>query len=169
MAKKLPKIISQEEFEKLLKAEKKKEFRLAYLLGFEAGMRISEIVGLPGRIEPLSKEQIEGGNIRIIRGKGAKDRIVPKPKRMTEKAIAMLPLKIPRRTLQGRITRLGEKVLNKHITFHTLRHGFCSHLANSGMQLHQVQMLAGHSNLQTTGIYLHANPKQAIEKAQELF
>jgi len=169
MAKKLPKIINQEEFELLLKAEKDKKFKLAYLLGFEGGMRISEIIGYKDRIKPLSKEQIEGNNIRIISGKGEKDRIVPKPKRMTEKAIKLLPLKIKRRTLQDKITKLGKKVLNKHITFHTLRHGFCSHLANSGMPLHQVQMLAGHSNLQTTGIYLHANPKEAIEKAQELF
>jgi len=35
--------------------------------------------------------------------------------------------------------------------------------------LHQVQMLMGHSRLDTTGIYLHANPKEAIDKAQELF
>jgi len=80
-----------------------------------------------------------------------------------------LPLKIKRRALQYQITKLGKKVLNKKITFHTLRHGFCSHLANSGMSLHQIQILAGHSNLQTTGIYLHANPQASIEKAQELF
>ena len=166
---KLPKIINQEEFELLLKAEEDKEFKIAYILGFEAGMRISEIVGFKDKIKPLTKEQIEGNTIRIISGKGNKDRIVPKPVRLTDKAIAMLPLKITRRTLQRRITYLGKKVLNKDITFHTLRHGFCSHLANSGMALHQVQMLAGHSNLATTGIYLHANPKEAVAKAQELF
>jgi site-specific recombinase XerD len=30
-------------------------------------------------------------------------------------------------------------------------------------------MLAGHSNISTTGIYLHANPKIAIEKARDVF
>lgn len=166
---KLPKIINQEEFEQLLKAEDDKDFKIAYILGFEAGMRISEIVGFKDKIKPLTKEQIEGNTIRVISGKGNKDRIIPKPTRLTEKAIERLPLKISRRTLQRRITHLGKKVLKKDITFHTLRHGFCSHLANSGMALHQVQMLAGHSNLATTGIYLHANPKEAVEKARELF
>jgi integrase len=59
MAKKLPKIISQEEFEKLFEAAERKyknaskkrkpvfkQYMLAMLLGFEAGLRISEIVGI---------------------------------------------------------------------------------------------------------------------------
>lgn len=175
MVKKLPKLITQEEFELLFKEankskkKNKKEFMLAMLLGFEAGMRISEIVGYKDKVPPLSRGQVEGNSIRVISGKGGKDRIVPKPKRINETAVKMLPLKIKRRTIQRRITALGKQVLNKHITFHTLRHGFCSHLAGSGRPLHEVQMLAGHSRLDTTGIYLHANPKQAIEKAQEVF
>lgn len=59
MAKKLPKIISQVEFEKIFEAAEKKykhasqkrkpiikQYMLAMLLGFEAGLRISEIVGI---------------------------------------------------------------------------------------------------------------------------
>ena len=166
---KLPKIITQEEFEKLFKAEKDKKTRLAMLLGFEAGLRISEIVGLKDRVPPLTKDKVESSSIRVESGKGKKDRIVPRPKRLNETAKKMLPLKIPRRTLQHRITQLGKRVLDKHITFHTLRHGFGSHLAGSGRPLHEIQMLMGHSRLDTTGIYLHANPKKAIEGAQEVF
>lgn len=173
---KLPKIISKEEFEKILKAEEDKNFKLAYLLAFESGLRISEIVGFKKkdgnwRFKPLQKEQIEGTSIRIIgKGKGeGKTRIVPRPSRLTEKAIARLPLDINRRTLQRRFSNLTEKIIGKKLNFHCLRHGFCSYLANSGMALHQVQMLAGHSNLATTGIYLHANPKDAIKEAQNLF
>ena len=186
MQKKLPKVLTQEEFVKVfseatkqyqkIKGKRKKtinEYRLAMLLGFEAGMRISEIVGLKEKVEwkiqPLSKEQIGGNSIRIISGKGAKDRIVPKPKRVNEKAVNMLPIKIGRRALQKYITALGLKVLNKHITFHTLRHGFGTHLAGSGRPLHEIQMLMGHSRLDTTGIYLHANPVKAIEGAQDAF
>lgn len=169
MAKKLPKIINQEEFEKLLKAEPNKQMKLAMLLGFEAGLRISEIVGWKDRVPQLTKDRIESASIRVISGKGGKDRIVPRPKRINEKAIKLLPLKISRRTLQRRITDLGKKVLKKHITFHTLRHGFCSHLVNSGRPIHEIQMLAGHSRLDTTGIYLHANPKKAIEGARDVF
>jgi len=59
------------------KGKKKKtirEFRLCMILGFEAGMRISEIVGYKRKdgttINPLTKEQFEGNQIRIIDGKG---------------------------------------------------------------------------------------------------
>lgn len=169
MPRKLPKIISQEDFEKLFKTEKNKKVKLAMLLAFEAGMRISEIVGLEGKVPALTKERVEDASIRIESGKGKKDRIVPRPKRLNETARNMLPLKIPRRTLQYKVTQLGKQVLGKHITFHTLRHGFGSHLAGKGRPLHEIQMLMGHSRLDTTGIYLHANPKEAIEKAQEVF
>jgi integrase len=70
------------------------------------------------RINPLSKEQIEPACIRIISGKGEKDRIVPRPKRMNAAAIEMLPLKIKRRALQSFVTELARKVLNKEISFH---------------------------------------------------
>jgi len=85
--KKLPKILDQREFELLFKANTKqlaeakgkkkktiREFRLCMILGFEAGMRISEIVGYKRKdgttINPLTKEQFEGNQIRIIDGKG---------------------------------------------------------------------------------------------------
>lgn len=173
---KLPTIITQEEFEQLFTAvpkyarkKKIKRYRLAMLLGFEAGMRISEVVGWKDIVPALTKENIESASIRIVSGKGQKDRVVPRPKRLNENAIRLLPLKIPRRTLQHFITMLGKNVLNKHITFHTLRHGFGSHLAGSNRPLHEIQMLMGHSRLDTTGIYLHANPKQAVEGARDVF
>jgi len=182
MKKKLPKIITQEEFEKLMKetiklerkAGKKsklkiKQYRLAMLLGFEAGMRISEIVGYKEIIQKLSKSQVDVASIKVLSGKGGKDRVVPRPIRFTERALKLLPLKIGRRSLQRFTTALGKKVLNKKITFHTLRHGFGSHLAGQGRPLHEIQMLMGHSRLDTTGIYLHANPAQAIKSAQEVF
>jgi len=186
MVKKLIKFVTQKKKKKLFneatkqynKAKKKtkktlNEYRLSMLFGFEGGMRISEIVGYKRKdgteILPLTKDCIEGNQIRIISAKGKKDRIVPKPKRVNEKAVNMLPIKIGRRALQKYVTKLGKQVLEKHITFHTLRHGFGSHLAGSGRPLHEIQMLMGHSRLDTTGIYLHANPVKAIEGAQSVF
>jgi len=166
--KKLPKIIIQKEFEMLFAAEKEKEYKLAYLLGFEAGMRISEIVGYKDKVPALTKENVDELSIKILSGKGSKDRVVPRPKRLNESARNLLPLKMSRRNLQFRFKNLCMEVLNKNLSFHALRHGFCSHLAQT-RPLHEVQMLAGHSRLDTTGIYLHANPKQAIEGAREAF
>lgn len=178
--KKLPKIISQEEFEQLLAATQKmgksknakikmKKFRIALLLGFEAGMRISEIVGYLDKVPALTKNNVESASIRVVSGKGSKDRIVPRPKRLNQTAVDLLPLKLKRRALQDFVTKLGDKVLKKQITFHTLRHGFASHLLNSGRPIHEVQMLLGHSRLDTTGVYLHANPIKAIEGARDIF
>jgi site-specific recombinase XerD len=181
--KKLPKVISQQEFEKLFAEAKKiedktkskfhkknyRQYRVAMLLGFEAGLRISEIVGYGDKVPPLTKSRIEGQRIWVASGKGGKDRPTLKPKRLNEKAMNMLPLKIKRRALQHFVTMLGKKVLKKDISFHTLRHGFGSHLANQGRPLHEIQMLMGHSRMDTTGIYLHANPEKAIKGAQEVF
>lgn len=219
MAQKLVKFITQEEFEKIFEATKDKKLKLAMLLGFEGGMRISEIVGLHafgsrcckttaiktkeprsldgkkvvaytcskcGRkltsmkdmarnasygweVEPLTKDRVEVAMIRILGGKGEKDRVVPRPKRMNDKAVELLPLKLSRRTLQRHVENIGKKLLGREISFHTLRHGFGSHLAGQGRPLHEIQMLMGHSRLDTTGIYLHANPKQAIEAARSVF
>jgi len=180
---KLPDIITQEEFEVLFdaasKLEKKKKtkrakhqikkYRIAMLLGFEAGMRISEVVGYGEKVPALTKDRVDDVSIKIISGKGGKDRVVPKPKRLNKTATEMLPLNLKRRSLQHFITSLGKDTLNKKISFHTLRHAFCSHLAGQGRPLHEIQMLAGHSRLDTTGIYLHVNPKKAIEKAREVF
>lgn len=168
--KRLPKIISQEEFEKIFAAEKNKEYKLAFLLGFEAGLRISEIVGWKDKIKPLASEQIDlSGNTIKILGKGGKERIVPLPNRVNTNALKLLPIKLSRRALQWEIKKLGREILNKDISFHTLRHGFGSHLAGKGRPLHEIQMLMGHSRLDTTGIYLHANPKQAVDGAKAAF
>lgn len=216
--KKLPRIITQDEFEKLFEATKNKEYKLAMLLGFEAGMRISEIVGFANagsrccdapltylkvtdrgyfkrkpfacskcgkvltykdiyhnkkfgyKVEPLNKSNIDLNRHSItIIGKGNKQRIVPLPKRFNTTALAMLPISASRRALQWHVTELGKTMLQKAISFHTLRAAFATHLINMGRPLHEIQMFMGHSRLDVTGIYLRANPQDAINKARDVF
>ncbi len=127
------------------------------------------------RIPPLTFDRFEEKNIRIL-GKGGKERMTPFPKTILGGAgvtkadlKSNLPLKVNRRSIQHFIKKLGDKILGKHITFHQLRHGFCTHALESGIDIHDVQRFAGHSRLDTTGLYLHSNPKRATEKYEEVF
>jgi len=170
MAQKLVRYIEIEDFKKILAEEKNKKFKLAYVLGFGSGLRISEIVGYK-HIKPLKKEQIslEKHQIRLF-GKRGKERITVTSPWLNKTNITLLPLEIPRRTLQGRFTRVCERALNKKLNFHTLRHGFANFMANDkNVPLPMVQQMLGHSRLDTTGIYTKANPVRTIETAWESF
>lgn len=177
--------------------ERLQDYIIGMCLGFGSGMRISEIFGLSKKtkyhykmknvtqvqnkviitnIPALTFDRVEEKFIRIISGKGKKDRTVPLPSKLFRKAgitrlelKRKLPLKTSYRSMESYITALGLKVLNKHITFHMLRHGFITELLNSGMPTHQVQIFSGHSRLDTLGIYAHANPKDALDKYEEIF
>ncbi len=175
MTQKLIRFIEIEEFNKVLKAEKDKKFKLAYVLAMGSGLRISEIVGPAENsnqnIKPLTKGQIDlkRHTIRIL-GKGDKERITMTSKWLNESNIKLLPLKINRRTLQNRFVKLCEKVLGRKLNFHTLRHGWANHLVNErNLPLPQLQALGGWSRLDTVGMYTMANPKKAVEAAYESF
>jgi len=108
-SKKLPVSISEEEFVKLIqhtnrRAKKTGKFireveyqqqRIAFLLGYGSGLRISEIIHL--RPEDVNfKEK----NILVRQGKGRKDRIVPIPKGFKEEFLALLPITVGVRALE---------------------------------------------------------------------
>lgn len=180
--------ITFEEFKKLYKVEKDKKIKLCMILGFGSGLRISEIVGYKRKkrrkmnketkeinfiedkseILPLNKNMIKfkEHQIRLEDGKGNKWRTTVIPPAFTESMIELLPIKIPRRTIQYKFEKLSEKVLGKRMSFHTLRHGFGNYQANVlKVPLPIVQQMMGHSRLDTTGIYTRANPEYAISES----
>ena len=175
--KKLIKFISTEEFRKVLKAETDNPTKLAYVLAFGSGLRISEIVGPAANsnqdIKSIEAHQIDldTRQIRVL-GKGGKERItVINPLfPIKENMLKLLPIKIERRTLQNRFKSRCKKVLGKPLNFHTLRHGFANHMLNErNMPMPMVQGFGGWARLDTVGIYATANPVQAIEKVWEGF
>lgn len=185
MSNKLIEYIKLEEFDKLMKAEKEQKYKLAYLLAYGSGLRISEIVGYKRKqrqrfnketkqleifkdvqeIKPLSSENVDlqAKMIRVIGGKGNKSRVVPLFPNFSEKHLKLLPLKISRSTLQHHFTSLCKKVLDKPYHFHMLRHGFAVQSIKSGVKLNFIQQALGHSRLDTTGIYLQASPEDMVK------
>ena len=162
---KIPKSVTPEEFVKLIKAiaKKEKQFRVAALLAYGAGMRISEV-------KKCSKEHFKGQSIEIRGSKYGVDRIVPIPKGWRPWMDLYLPLKKSVRSIDRNFKTYAAKAkLNPEYTFHSLRHGFATRLIERGVPLNHIQVLLGHSDISTTGIYLKARPIDALKSYEELF
>ena len=168
MSKKLPVAITEEEFYKVIESTKNNKHKIAYLLGFASGLRISEILH-------LQKEDIDLLNKTILvkQGKGGKDRVVPLAKGFKSNMINQIPFNISVRALQIAFKKSCQKsgvlALKPTIHFHSLRHGFATQLVSHNVPIHHIRTLLGHSNISTTNIYLEANPKEALKSYENLF
>ncbi len=166
--KKLPVAIDKEEFAKLIQKTRKDKHKIAFLLGFGAGLRVSEVVKLEPRDIDFKKR-----SILIRQAKGSKDRVVPVPKSFAPKHLKLLPIKIGARALQyafrGASKRAGLLEIKPELHFHSLRHGFATNCIANGVPLHHVRTMLGHSNISVTNVYLELNPKEAIDSYLELF
>lgn len=168
MSKKLPTWVEEEEFRELVLATKNKRHKLIFLLAFGSGLRVSEIVTLhKDNINLVQKSMM------IRNAKGGKDRVVPMPKGFKNYHLDMLPMNITTRAAQKAFEKAaiktGLKAKKPNASLHKLRHGFATRLITVGMPVNQVQILLGHSNIATTSIYTHANPKEALDNYERIF
>lgn len=167
---KLPTGLNEEEFIKLIQSTNKDRFKVAFLLGFGSGLRVSEIVNL--KRENIN---IKERRIFISAGKGEKDRVVPLPKGFKDKYLSLLPLPFKNTNTGIRSLELAFKSsirkagLNDNLHFHSLRHSFAQNCIKKGIPLNQIQLLMGHSNLATTSIYMKARPDEALKSYEDLF
>lgn len=181
----LPKALSEAEVERLLQApdlEQALEVRDRTMLEllYACGLRVSELTSLQ-----LAQLSLNQGVVRVF-GKGSKERLVP----VGEEALQWLHrymtgsrrellngvpsevlfpsrrgTQMTRQTFWYRIKIYAQRAgIRKHLSPHTLRHAFATHLLNHGADLRVVQMLLGHSDLSTTQIYTHV----AQQRMQEL-
>lgn len=165
MSKVLPKSLTPEEFKSLLKEvkEKNKQAKVAFLLAYGSGLRLSEVCS-------LKPENIKEKWIEILSGKGGKDRQVPIPKGWKDWMVQVLPIKKDKRNIERDFCVARDKAgLNKEYHFHCLRHSFATRSVEQGIPLTHVQALLGHSNLATTSIYTKARPMDALKSYEEMF
>jgi site-specific recombinase XerD len=162
-SKKLPQVSSMEEFEEILKHTKKPKHRLAFKLAGLAGLRISEAVELKSEHIDLNRSYL-----LVKQGKGKKDRYVPIPKPL-RRDLRFLPVGLTSRALELAIKRTSSKAIGRPIKFHTLRHSCATYWLSKGLDIRQVQVLLGHSRLDTTMIYTHVSMKDIERKFEELW
>ena len=169
ISKKLPEFLSVEETKRLLSSIENVRDRSIIQLLYACGIRVSELVN-------LNKENIESNAVKIIRGKGSKDRIVYaddgtlkriksylKTRNDTEKALFTNSKKerITQRSVQRMVKHYADKSgMTKNVTPHTLRHSFATHLLQNDADIMIIKELLGHSNLSTTQIYMHVTNKR---------
>jgi integrase/recombinase XerD len=164
----LPIEVNEKEYTDLLIAAKQKHHKIAFLLAWESGLRISEVIGL--RPEDFD---FDNRTIRVNMGKNSKDRIVPMSKIFGKEHLQFIPIKCGVRAIQKAFLMYSKKtgLRNKKpkVHYHSLRHGFATHCLRKGISLPSIQGNLGHEDLQTTAIYLNLAPEERIKEYQELF
>lgn len=195
----LPKVLSVDQVDRLLQvahegvarpeaspAERLRAARMACLLEllYATGLRVSELVSLP-RSAAKTRDRF-----LVVRGKGAKERLVPLTDAARDAARAYLalleeqgkeagPWLFPADSESGHLTRqafardlkavaaaAGLRV--DKISPHVLRHAFASHLLQNGADLRVVQELLGHSDISTTQIYTHVLDERLKSMVRDL-
>ena len=143
---------------------------------YGTGIRCAELVGLD-----VQDVDLTARTVRVL-GKGSKERIVPYGKTAglaLNRYLAVRDTARPRSAALfvnargGRLTDrwirkiVGERVrqvaIQRHLSPHSLRHSFATHLLERGADLRAIQELLGHASLKTTQRYTHVNARHILE------
>jgi integrase/recombinase XerD len=174
----LPDVLSVDEINRLLLAVTLDEplaFRDRVLieLAYGAGLRVSELISFQ-----MSHLMADDRMVRVF-GKGGKERLVPVGgKAMGAIAVYLRELRPRMDKGEGKgilllssrgvpLSRMGawklvrkyvaKAGITKHVSPHTLRHSFATHLLEGGADLRAVQEMLGHADISTTQIYTHVD------------
>lgn len=179
LPKRLPKVMTVDEISAILNSGLTKLEQLVVELLYGCGLRVSELVNLKMNNIDVNSKYIQ------CYGKGSKERIVPFGKKaqnalkhyLKDRDMIILKNKLSdtkvlllkengrfltRQDVYNFIRHQGEKI-HKHISPHTLRHSFATHLLENGADLRVVQELLGHSDVSTTQLYTHITKKRLKE------
>lgn len=183
---KLPGMLSIQEIQMLLQAPSAESAqgqrdRAILELFFSSGLRISELCALT-----LQDVDTENQFVRVLSGKGRKERIVPlggqakaaleiyltrarpafvKPKTGSGIFLSERGAPISRKTVWYWVKHYADLCgLGHKVKPHLLRHSFATHLLSGGADLRSIQEMLGHSNITTTQIYTAVESKRLVEE-----
>jgi integrase/recombinase XerD len=170
---KLPKVLSSEDVDKLLSLSPKDPLtsrnKAMFEMLYATGLRVSELVSLK-----MGDLHLSMGFVRCL-GKGSKERIIPlgdmakdalqyyldngrsslvKQKSTDELFVNHHGNRLSRQGFWKILKAVARDVgISKELTPHTLRHSFATHLLENGADLRAVQEMLGHADISTTQIY----------------
>jgi integrase/recombinase XerD len=168
---KLPIVLSQEEVLAFFDHVPSLKYRAALMVCYGAGLRISEAVAL--KVSDIDSQR---GLIRIEQGKGHKDRYAMLSPRLLEVLRRYYRATRPQgcylfpswrrehhlctTSLQLACREAAVRAhIAKRVTVHTLRHSFATHLLENGTDIRIIQVLLGHSRIDTTARYTAVSPE----------
>jgi integrase/recombinase XerD len=180
----LPKILSAQEVDTLFTLIEQKlavehpaplDLRLSALIEllYGSGLRATELVSLPRRALAADRPFL------ILKGKGARERLVPISDRARAAVAAWLthvpsgsPWLFPSGKSHVSRIRLYQMVKQlaaaagiapQRVSPHVLRHAFATHLLEGGADLRALQSMLGHADIGTTQIYTHVDSRRLVE------
>jgi integrase/recombinase XerD len=170
----LPTVLSREEVTRLINAAGTLFRRTLLMTLYGTGMRRAELARL--KVSDIDSQRMI---IRVVAGKGGKDRDLPLSPALLEilreywrwrkPRLYLFPTRTCRRRLDQPISdktvwiacseaarRAG---ISKRVAPHTLRHSWATQLLEAGTDLRTIQVLPGHGDLETTAQYLHLSQR----------
>ncbi len=171
---KLPAVLTREEVQRLLQACQSLKEKAILELFYSTGVRLSEL-------QHLQMIHIEANQnrIKVIGGKGGRDRYTLLSKRCLETlrryylACKIKPQKylfegqepgspMHERSIQHAVKMVYQRagLQDKPKKVHALRHTFATHMLDSGVDIHTIKELLGHSKIETTMVYLHLQSRK---------
>ena len=173
---KLPAVLSVEEGGQLIEAAPGPKYKAILGTAYGAGLRVSEVASL--KVDDIDSTRML---IRVEQGKGRKDRnAMLSPQLLTllrlwwkegKRRGVMLPHgwlfpgrgatdPISTRQINRAIHEAAEAAgIRKRVSPHTLRHSFATHLLEQDVDIRVIQVLLGHSKLDTTALYARVATK----------
>jgi integrase/recombinase XerD len=170
----LPTVLSREEVSHLINAAGNLFRRTLLMTLYGTGMRRAELAHL--KVSDIDSQRMI---IRVVAGKGGKDRDLPLSPALLETLREYWRWRKPKLylfptgTLGRRLDQpISDKTvwiacseaarragISKRVTPHTLRHSWATHLLEAGTDLRTIQVLLGHGDLETTAQYLHLSQR----------